>query len=122
MTACPKQQPRSWLPLTAVSVPMVDDVDYIAVWCSDEEAAHAPWLCGYRVHNLVAELLSLFKSTFDVVRVDGNDRVLGRRCIARHELDVHPGVGRTVAGHPSHVELLGTQPEVVDVEAPGCLN
>jgi hypothetical protein len=43
----------------AVSVPMVHDVDYVAVWCPDEEPAHTPLLCSYRVHDLVAEFLTL---------------------------------------------------------------
>src|SRR4030095_6067468 len=101
---------------------MVHDVDDVAVWCSDEEPAHTPWLCSYRVYDLAAEFLSFFISTFDVIRVDGNDRVFGCGCITRHELDVRPRGGRGVAGHPSHVELLGTQPEVVGVEALRCLN
>jgi hypothetical protein len=54
---------------------MANDVDYVAVWCADEESAHTPRLCRYRVHDLVAELLSFFISTFDVIGVDGNDRV-----------------------------------------------
>ena len=74
------------------------------------------------MHDLVAEFLSFFIGTFDVIRGDGNDRVFGCGCIARYELDVRPGIGRGVAGHPSHVELLGTQPEVVGVEALRCLN
>ena len=36
---------------------MVHDVDYVAVWCSDEEPADTPWLCRYRMHDLVAEFL-----------------------------------------------------------------
>src|SRR6266496_3286996 len=86
---------------------MVHDVDDVAVWCPDEEPAHTPWLCSYRLHDLVAESLSFLISTFDVIRVDGNDRVFGCGCVTRHELDVRPGVGRGVARHPSHVELLG---------------
>lgn len=46
------------LAVAAVSVPMVQDVDDVAVWCSDEEPAHTPWLCRYRVHDLIAEFLS----------------------------------------------------------------
>src|SRR5512132_2162528 len=65
----------------AVSVAMVHDVDDVAVWCSDEEPAHTPWLCSYRVYDLAAEFLSFFISTFDVIRVDGNDRVFGCGCI-----------------------------------------
>ena len=49
---------------------MVHDVNYVAVRCSDEEPAHTPWLCSYRVHDLVAEFLRFFIGTFDVIRVD----------------------------------------------------
>jgi hypothetical protein len=79
---------------------MVHDVEDVAVWCPDEEPAHTPWLRGERVHDLVAEFLSFFISTFDVIRVDGNDRVFGRGRVARDELDVRSGVGRGVAGPP----------------------
>ena len=56
---------------------MVHDVDDVAVWCPDEKPAHTPRLCNYRFHDLVAKFLSLFISSFDVVRADGNDRVFG---------------------------------------------
>src|SRR6266576_2359231 len=115
-----------WPPVALVraagSVPVIRDVDDVAVWCPDEEPAHAPWLCRYRFHDLVAKFLRFFIGSFDVRRVDGNDRVFGSGFVARYELDVRSGVGRGVAGHPSHVELLGTQPEVAGVEALRCLN
>src|SRR3954454_16763994 len=98
---------------------MTHDVDDVAVGCSDEEPAHTPWLCGQRMHDLVAELLSFFVGTFDVVRKHGNDRIFRCACVPRYELDIRHAVGRGVAGHPSHVELLGAQPEVVGVEALG---
>src|SRR6185437_4329223 len=101
----------------AVSVPVIHDVDDVAVRCPDEEPAHAPRLCRYRFHNLVAEFLRFFIGSFDIRRVDGNDRVFRGGCVARDELDVRPGVGRGVARHPSHVELLGTQPEIARVKA-----
>jgi hypothetical protein len=69
---------------------MAHDVDYVAVLCSDEEPAHTPRLCRYRVHDLVAELPSFFISTFDVICVDGHDRVFGSGCVARYELDIAP--------------------------------
>jgi hypothetical protein len=52
---------------------MAHNVDYIAVRRSDIKAAHTPWLCSDRVHDLVAEFLSFFISAFDIIRVDGND-------------------------------------------------
>jgi len=52
------------------------------------------------VHDLVAEFKSFFISTVDVVRLDGNDRILGFGRVTRHELEIGPGVGRGVAGHP----------------------
>src|ERR1700704_2868976 len=125
LTAQRQAQQRKHVRLSAVPapigpaaalVPMVHDVDYIAVGCSDEEPAHPPWLGGYRMHDLVAEFLSFCVGTFDVIRVNGNDRVFGCVGIAGDELDVRTAVGRGVAGHPSHVELLGAQPEVVGVE------
>ena len=69
---------------------MAHDVDDVAVWGSDEEPAHTPGLCRCRMHDLVAEFLSLFIGTFDVIRVDGNDQVFGCDGIARYELDVRP--------------------------------
>jgi len=39
--------------------------------------AHTPRLCSYRFHDLAAEFLGLFMSSFDIVSVDGNDRVFG---------------------------------------------
>ena len=66
---------------------MIHDVDDVAVRCPDEETPDAPWLCRYRFHNLVAEFLRFFIGTFDVGRVDGNDRVFGGGCVARDELD-----------------------------------
>src|SRR5262245_25235689 len=83
----------------AVSVPVIHDVDDVAVRRPDEEPAHAPWLCRYRFYDLVAEFLRFFVRTFDVRRVDGNNRIFGGGCVARDELDVRPGVGRGVAGH-----------------------
>src|SRR6266704_5221384 len=106
----------------AVSVPVIHDVDDVAVGCPHEEPAHAPCLGSYRFHDLVAEFLRFLIGSFDVVGVDGNDRIFGRGCVARYQLDVRSGVGRGVAGHPSHVELLGTQPEVAGVEALRCLD
>jgi len=52
------------------SVPMVHDVEYVAVWRSDEEPSHAPGLCRQRVDDLVAELLRLPIGAFDVVGVN----------------------------------------------------
>src|ERR1035438_6440044 len=101
---------------------MVHDVDDVTVWCPDEEPAHTPCLCGYRVHDLVAEFLGFFVSNFEVIRVAGDDRIFGCGCVARYELDVRLGVGRGVPGHPSHVELLGTEPEIAGVEALRSLN
>jgi hypothetical protein len=69
---------------------MVHDVDDVAVWCPDEKPAHTPRLCSYRLRDLVAEFLSLFISSFDVVRVGGNDRVFGAGCVACYELNVRP--------------------------------
>src|SRR5438046_10322950 len=39
----------------AGSVPVVHDVEDVAVRSPHEEPAHTPWLCGERVHDLVAE-------------------------------------------------------------------
>jgi hypothetical protein len=43
---------------------MARDVDYVAVWCPDEEPAHPPRLCRQRVHDLVTEPLSFFTVPF----------------------------------------------------------
>src|SRR3954453_13415247 len=96
---------------------VVHDVDHRSVRCPDEEAADAPRLGGPRVHDLVAEFLRLRVGSVDVVGEDGDERVLGRRGVARDELDVRAGVRGGVAGHPAHVELLGAQAEVAGVEA-----
>jgi len=53
---------------------MAYDVDDAAVWCADEEPAHAPRFCRDRVHDLVAESSSFFVSTVDVVRLDGKEK------------------------------------------------
>jgi hypothetical protein len=50
---------------------MVHDVDDVAVWCSDEEPAHAPWLCRDRVHDLVADR----EDHMRVIRIMANLRV-----------------------------------------------
>ena len=71
---------------------MAYDVDYITVRCQDEEPAH-PMALPLAVHNLVAESLGFFIGTFDVIGVDGNDRVFRCGRVARYELIVRPGVG-----------------------------
>src|SRR3954452_18340531 len=96
---------------------VVHDVDHRSVRCPDEETADAPRLGGQRVHDLVAEFPRLRVGSVDVVGEDGDERVLGRRGVARDELDVRAGVRGGVAGHPAHVELLGAQAEVAGVEA-----
>ena len=39
------------------------------------------------MHDLIAEFLGFLIGTFDVVGVDGNDRVLGHAFVTRYELD-----------------------------------
>jgi len=93
---------------SARSGSMTYDVDDAAVWCADEEPAHAPWLCRDRVHDLIAEFSSFFVSTVDVVRLDGDHRVLACSRVTGYELDVGPRGGGREAGHPSHVEAFST--------------
>ena len=72
---------------------MVHDVENIAVWRSDEEPSHTPGLCRQRVDDLVTELLRLLIGAFDIVGVNGNDRVLGCGCVTRDEA-YYPGSKR----------------------------
>jgi hypothetical protein len=66
---------------------MVHDVDDVAVWCPDERPVHTHGSVFIGFPDLVAEFLSLFISRFDIVGVDGNNRVFGGGCVARHELE-----------------------------------
>lgn len=72
---------------------MLNDVDDVAVGCSDEEPPHAPWLRRERVDDLVASPAGLLVGALDVSGVDGDGGDLDRSGIAGHELDV-----RSVSG------------------------
>lgn len=74
----------------------VPDVDHVAVWRSDEKPAVTAWLCRQWVHDLIAATLSISKGSFDVVREDGDNRVLGCGCVARAD---QPSMPR---GSPRH--------------------
>lgn len=58
-----------------------------------------------------------FVGCFNVVRMDGDHCVFGCGGVSSDELDVDPSVGRGVAGHPTHVEILGAQPKKIGVKA-----
>jgi hypothetical protein len=59
----------------ATSVPMLCDVEDVAVGSPDENPAYAPWFGGQRVHDLVPKSLRLLERSLYVVDLDRDDRV-----------------------------------------------
>jgi len=95
---------------------MAYDVDDAAVWCADEEPAHAPRFCRDRAHDLVAESSSFFVSTVDVVvwtEITESSRAVASRVTSWTLAPVAGEVKR--ATHP--MSNSSAQAEVVGVEA-----
>ena len=80
---------------------MTHDVDDIAVRRSNEEPSNAPFHGSYRVHDLEAEFAGFFVRAVEVIRVDCDNRIFERSCIARFKLNVFLVAWRRVAStHP----------------------
>jgi hypothetical protein len=98
--------------LLAVFVLVVDDVDDIAIWRTDEKPAHSPRLRGQRVNDLEAALLSLRVCRLDLIAHMYRDhRVDRRRCISCNQLDDRAAVWRLKVDDPAEVESFNAETE-----------
>lgn len=76
---------------------------------TNEEAAYAPFLCGQRVHDLVAPAHRLFVGLVHVVDSDRQNRVFGCGGISCQQLHNSPGRG-DVASYPVQPQILLLKP------------
>ena len=90
------------------SVPVLGDVEDVAIGRPDEEPANAPRLGREWVHDLLPTPLRLVERGLHVINPDRGDRVLGGSGVARHELDARTAVrrGESVATHS--IPMLST--------------